>query len=451
MSGRKEKIMKRYSLAAILALCAMLASCSEKKGDGSDISKQDASADSRPVVKVVDLVGKPKTLSPNNSEYTFEFTSYSENYDIDADAVFSQLRMDILGGVPPDVLMFPPEYTLCLAKAGFTEDLSPYMEKTESLRRERFLPNLMENLEIDGKVPALISGFTMETYAAKTVHVGKNAENWTFAQAEELLRSIPEGCDFIVDMPTMLSNDAGYYNESPLARFFLGRYRDHGTDSSGKSADYGESFGNALRIAYENNDLVSNITDVVDGSTLAADKAFVGEIYMNNFGGSVCGLYAEFGGEDITFVGYPSDNGTGAFILPRAMYSIAATSNNKDGAWAFIEREFELTDYYEENASFPPFTDILEDTALRQDKNSKLGLHAVFTMGNGEESTVTDEFIEEVLAYIKRLKLDPYAQNDKIRDIVSEEVDKMIAGEQTPEKCREMVENRVNIYLSESY
>ena len=55
-------------------------------------------------------------------------------------------------------------------------------------------------------------------------------------------------------------------------------------------------------------------------------------------------------GEDITLIGFPSDNKQGSAISADLSFAISSKSKNKDGAWEFLR--YYLTDEYQDSISY---------------------------------------------------------------------------------------------------
>ena len=60
----------------------------------------------------------------------------------------------------------------------------------------------------------------------------------------------------------------------------------------------------------------------------------------------------------------------------------------------------------------------------------------------------TPEMIDRIIDYAKGISRVQF-DNPKIIDIVEEETEMYFSGDQTAEKCAEMIQNRVSLYLSE--
>ncbi|MDE5679697.1 MAG: extracellular solute-binding protein, partial [Lachnospiraceae bacterium] len=143
-------------------------------------------------------------------------------------------------------------------------------------------------------------------------------------------------------------------------------------------------------------------------------------------------------------VGYPSDEGMVSRISAETI-AINASSQNKEGAWAFIQYLLseEVQRQIAENA-FPVDKKIFREAVDNVDKETVFA----YDMYTREEIYVTDESIADCLAWIERGKLSP-THTEYILGIVEEEAEYYLAGDKSIEEISDTIENRVRLYLME--
>ena len=159
-------------------------------------------------------------------------------------------------------------------------------------------------------------------------------------------------------------------------------------------------------------------------------------------------------GEKCTFVGYPSNDGGGAFIDAHYAFSICSSADDdvKKGAWEFIKM---LTSESVQD-------DMNEDTeeGVFPINNKSFEKSAKDCMGTGENiismqgteydiGYLTDEEYERLITYINNTNRVNTTLYTELYVIIDEEVNKFFNGEYTAEEAAEMIQNRASIMVSE--
>jgi len=192
---------------------------------------------------------------------------------------------------------------------------------------------------------------------------------------------------------------------------------------------------------------------------LRNDKALLSELYMSNFRDYARAKHAEFG-DDITLVGNPSADGTGARMYTSMSYAILETSDCKDVCWDIIKDVFseenQTSEYmYEFPATKTALNKLLDESMEKpyytDENGNKHEYDDTYYMG-GEEVTVKPltqeerDFMEE---YVSNLKPGAYYYDDDIDSIIMEEIEAYFKGDKTAEAAAETIQNRVSILISE--
>ena len=189
----------------------------------------------------------------------------------------------------------------------------------------------------------------------------------------------------------------------------------------------------------------------------------VEDIFYNN--------YTQFMGGKVTYIGYPTANGTGNMIsfAGDAGYAMSSKSPYKDAIWQFL-RGFLTKDYQSENVySLPSRLDVFDDKAeaastVQYQKNSE-GQYLLDDDGEkipvvrttiwNKDTQQTEEIYaltEEQVQQIRELiltttKIADY--NQEILDIVKEQAAPFFAGQKTAEEVSKLVQSKANIYVNE--
>jgi ABC-type glycerol-3-phosphate transport system substrate-binding protein len=152
-----------------------------------------------------------------------------------------------------------------------------------------------------------------------------------------------------------------------------------------------------------------------------------------------------FGDEDITLTGYPMviDEGNGGVFNTEFTVSINAQSKEQEAIWDMIK--YLLSEDYQRKMRFT-----LPVNRAAMEKKIDIDEHNVTFAAFGEvfigelESWESDIFRD----YIEGIRT-CYYYDYKVHDILMEEAEKMLAGDQSPQECADMMQSRVSIYLSE--
>lgn len=345
---------------------------------------------------------------------------------------FESLTLDILSGNQPDIVWVTHEDMLNLISNNYMADMCPIMEQSESLKKEDFLPNVISGLEKNGEIPALCQRFSIHTAVAKTANVGENAENWTVKEALDKFRSMPEDVNFL----------AFEHRAYDRVNYFLKRVSLDSVNYEKSKCDFGgaflETIGNVMNFP-EFSDKNTPETD-----DLLNDRAIVEEVHID---GLVNGLnqylYAYFGGEDITFVGYPSESGKGYRTEIYSMLGILGTSMHKSEAYEFIAMMIN-----DDSEPFGiPVTEKLFNQQLNRSKYEGMSINAPVTLFD-KEFTISKKCLNQLVEYIRKVEFEPYTSKE-VDNIIREEYLKAFSGESTAQECADMLNNRVNIYLNE--
>ena len=196
---------------------------------------------------------------------------------------------------------------------------------------------------------------------------------------------------------------------------------------------------------------------------LMEDKALLDSINFYELTEYTTEKNAYFGGDDITLVGIPSEDGKGATIQTQSAMAILDSSPSKDACWEFI-KEFFTEDY---QSSDNHYIWGLPTLVSAFDKKAEEAMHKPYYIDgdgnkveydntywiNNKEITIdplTKEEKDFVVKYIEsadRMYMD--GVSDEINEIISTEVQKYFKGEATSQQACDMIQNRVSILLSE--
>lgn len=343
------------------------------------------------------------------------------------------LNLDMISGDCPDVLYVPTQTMRNCIKAGYMSDMSPLLENSPTLSKSDFLPNVIEGLEIDGKIPAVCDGFILSTAVAKTEIVG-DAENWTPKQAVDLYSSMPEDTAFLSYSNRLL--DVSYYLTERLAI--------DAVDYQNNNCNFSGEYKKMLDFIEKNPKIMEN------GYIVPPENAFIKEVTIFGIDNSISlQVFADFQGENVTFIGYPSETGKGYITEACGMFGIPESCPHKSEAFELISlmmSDISANSYL--RMGIPALEKRVQDD-LKISKYTQSSINCPVNIC-GEEVQMPEEKIQEVIEYIKNINFNPYELDKEINDIIRQEFWKFLEGEVSPQECTNTLDNRISLYLSET-
>ena len=164
-------------------------------------------------------------------------------------------------------------------------------------------------------------------------------------------------------------------------------------------------------------------------------------------------------GEEISFIGFPTESGNGSSIDIGNSFALSARSENLEGAWEFVR--YYLTDEYQETVEYglPISSDIFTQKAQEalnkpyylDENGNKVEYSETFYM-NGESielEPMTQEQIDQVVEFIRSVNTRSYYNQD-ISKILVEEVEAYFTGQKSAQEVAQVIQSRAQIYVSEN-
>ncbi len=389
----------------------------------------------------------------NSDEYRIVVRSYDSlnSYD-DWQAGYGQLNNDIITGNMPDILITTGLPVENYVAKGLLEDVGSLIEKDEELSQTEFLQNIFDAFSVDGKLYYVIPNFNVSTLMGKSAIVGDRT-SWTMAEMLELQNSLPEGTNMIGEMTR-----SGFFQTA--MRFCGSDFVDVSTgkcdfDSQNfiSMMEYAKTLPEELSEDYFGEDYWANYeSQYRDGRTILSSLS-ISNIRDINY--SVNGYF----GEDVSYIGFPTENGKGSYAMANECYAISSRSKNTEAAWEFLR--YYLTEeyqsslqwglpvqkkYFDENAKNAlgrPFYIDEEGTKQEYDENFYLNGEAIVL------DPLTQEQVDKVVSFI--LSIDKcYYYNEDIINIVNEEMDAFFTGQKSAQEVAKIIQNRAQIYVNEN-
>lgn len=326
-----------------------------------------------------------------------------------------------------------------LIKKGAFADMYHFMNSDNEIHKEDLFENILKLSEFNDELVTIPLFFSVDTVYGEKKYVGEK-ENWTLDEMIKYWELMPENATF----NGQTTRDS-VYREILMPNLTSFVDIEKGTCSFNspeflKELNFINSFPSPETYKTELDYTVPNFIDQTE--------LFLFNQYHDLF-------YDEYQqSKNCTFVGYPSKDGKGAFINTFGRFGISANSTpeKQKGAWLFI-RELLGYDYqYEFGKHYFPincdaFFQLGKDEYSRNDENYTYTIQ-------GQEYTGTylnyDEYCR-FFEYVKGIDKINTDLNEYIIEIINEEIISMIWDEKSPEETAAIIQNRVEILVSEKY
>lgn len=350
-------------------------------------------------------------FNQENSDYNVEVTCYKDE---------TSLQLAIVGGAEIDAVDLYQLSTDLYISSGLLADLYSYLDADEDIKREDFVPSFLAMAEENGTLPFLSASFAVRTLMAPKSLV-PNQQGWTVNEYLETVKQLPTGTYIMEDK-------SGLDFFSLYLTYAIPNYVNLKTDALNLRQD---DFMNML--AYCRDDYV----DSAHG-----DTPFLS--YMNTiFGPDMYLSYLREQSNEYTLIGFPGASGNGALrYFGAEQLAILANAKNGNGAWEFLKYfiQWERTG----GIGFPVLQkkfdrfiqDAMEDT---RDEN-----------GNIVEAGMTEAERDSLLEWISNASGPGGSENtSEVISIILEEASAYMSGEKSMDDALRIMENRLQIYLSE--
>ncbi len=417
----------------------------------------------------VDYYIRSSIISFNRSseEYRIVVKDYSvyNTEGGDGTQAVTALNNDIIAGNIPDILQINSDMPSdSYISKGLFADLNTYIDGDPEIRRSDYLENIFEAFSINGSLYELTPSFSVRTVSGKTSVVG-SASGWNMDEFNAVLAKYPDSLPFFdVTQTVMLDNictitadqfidkntgkcnfdSEGFIKVLQFAKTLSSKsvWEDGGgIPIDMYSKDMGNDFWTEMETAYRENRVLLQVE------------------YFNSFRGYwqlMKGTY----GEDINFIGFPTDSRNGSAVNPTFKLAMSAKSKLSEGAWQFLR--YFLTDEYQNTITneFPvklSRIDALAKEAMQpyswtDETTGEVIVYPSEWWIGGESiviGEITQEYVDIVKNYLRSLT-QVVRYDTSMMNIINEEAAAFFAGSKSAEETAKIIQNRVSIYVSES-
>ncbi len=326
-----------------------------------------------------------------------------------------------------------------------------FMENDPDVNRSILNETVLKLNEIDGKLYSMPTYFGINTMIGETQYVGTE-ENWTFEELKNCWEQMPEGA-------TIGGHKTKDYVYMVLLRNMLHEFVDY---KNGTASFDSPKFREILQFCNDN-------FATLDYGWGSVPIDFNSPMLINDFPIHGIMKYYEYTKGENTLVGYPSNDGRGAYIEQHINYNFAInagiSAEKQECAWQFIRRfydyDYQLDQYnpkfddgkggffYQEEVGIPINNKAFEEGA-RQIINGEI-YSAVITQQGVEVNNglPTQEDYEGLVEYIKTVNMVETRIHDDLWQIIQDEIYSYFAGGQDIDTTIDHIQNRASIMVSE--
>lgn len=384
----------------------------------------------------------------NNNQYHITVKNYSSLTDL-YNAILAKETIDIidLSGVNVEKL----------SKQGVLEDLGPYLEQSEAFARSDFLDGILEAYTFEGSLVGIPETFMVRTVVGDQTRLGKDA-GLTLEGLLAIAGSNPKAMPFEGITREEMMQYLCMFNEEVFIDYEAGEC--HFDSEQFKAVlEFVKRFPDSIGSGKEEVSLPGKIQN---GDVLFAIADMKS---LKSFQ-----LYEAMFGKTAACVGFPTMDGKGGTLLfTDNTFGIAAGSENKSGAWEFIEsvlaqestdgmEKKDIYDLYAANDRFPTLKKMLNVMIeYRMERDREVvdkGRHFTTLYEDDgwmfEYHAVTEDEIKVILDLLPDAT--PYfsVEDDVVINIINEEAGAYYSGQKSVGDVAGVIQNRVQLYLNEN-
>lgn len=407
-----------------------------------------------------------------------------------------QFDLDLMSGNTPDIICIDSNFNLSkYATKDILADMGTYLSKDKEITRDTLLPNILEICEEDGKIYSLPVSFAIRSMMMKKSIVGDKA-SLTFKDIDEILKAYP-GSVYLREtdrtqletnfLPAILEDFIDYKNGK--SNFTDGSFAEY--------LEFAKTF--PAKIDFENLYMDFDDSDWEDyDNAYKENKVLAYTAYLSRFESSE--WQEEQFGEDVVYIGYPTNTGKPHAVVFDTQFAIGAKSIYKEEAWnfmkmllgkeyqteyvwsfpvnkeAFYEKKEETItsiksqyekaemedDWYDDDFIVDddmvvmPREEVVEVEIAEELVTNDLIMPAPMPIYPSEEGEDNTERLEKALQKIEDIaniastttRLARY--NDPVIDIISSDTGAFFDSKKSSAETCKTIESRVNLYLAEN-
>ncbi len=356
----------------------------------------------------------------------------------------AKLREDLLDGIVADMVCTDGLNFESLAGKGLFADWYDLMDEDPEFNRSDYLENYFQSMEYDGRLQKLGVSFRLHTAAAKTEHVGEKQGR---TLAEFMQQPLSGGMELFQ-----------FYNQQFATDFWFKAAQSSFIDRKNARCYFDTpEFVQLLEMikGYSSDEYTGIWVQTVPGEQPPVDiEAFLEDralVKFNTFSEPIdyyAMIRTVFRDTPITLMGYPTaeGNSNGGVFQSDFTLSVNAQSEKKDAVWDFMK--YLLSEKFQKklNGPMPIHRGILEEKLTLATK--MVGAAVFYGDTSVNIGAATQESMDTLRAYIESINT-AYYYDATVEQVLREEMEMFLAGDQSAENAAKMMQSRVSIYLSE--
>lgn len=410
-----------------------------------------------------EIESKILDFNRHNNDYrvTVEQFDWSANYD-DYDAAMKEFYAKLIADKSIDMIWFNSgsSYQVMnnFASKGLLIDLTDYINNEGTVTTDKLIPSAKNALTMDGKLLGVSTYISAQTLAGKKSVVGDKA-GWTIEEMNKIYKSQPKGTELI----------SGNTRANIIEACLNVGYTKYIDRANSKCDFNNDAFKSILELAKDFPEEIDWDKYYADYESYAGGykngKIMLQGVYLNDVD-SLRRVQGTFG-EEITAVGFPCESGNGVLLSMGNIFTITKNCEAPEQAIKIIAPLFARNykddgtkinaNYY--SGSVPVRTDdfdayckyVLSPEGQQQFSDTIW----VEDGGMGEGGTINvGPVTQEQLDILKDLFYNASgvegALPAEVLAIINEEAGAYFSDQKTADEVAQIIQSRVQIYLSET-
>ncbi len=399
-------------------------------------------------------------FNKTNTKYQVKLKSYidsdSEWTETTYEDGLARMYADLIGDNAPDIIDLSYVDVPSLVAKGALEDLTPYLEKSTIANKNDFVESVLNAYNYDGVQVSVPASFNIMTLMGKASNVGTEP-GWTLDEVMALADKNPDAQLIKYVTKEQALHLCMQYNSDSFIDY-----------KSGTCKFNSPEFIKVLEFANRFPDEPNYDDDSSFPALIQSGQVLLADVYLYDV--QEYQMHRLMFEEEATCIGYPTSDGTpGVFISGQDMCGISSTSKCKDGAWAFVESTLAKSDDMNHIWMFPSRKDQLDELFaeamkpeymrdangdIMYDEEGNALQYPKTTWGyddwEAEIYAATQEEVDDLKAMISMAR--PVAGADQtIFNIITEEASSYFKGQKSAQDVANIIQSRVEVYVSENY
>ncbi len=376
----------------------------------------------------------------SNSDIMINVRAYHQEGG-DFEQSVEKLKLDMVTGNAPDIMEVSMIDYEILADKGAFADMYKLMQDEGGLNRDEILPPVREAYEINGHLLNMAPSFQLYTIWGSRNKLGDHG-GITLSELMQVLAKNGKTIDaiygFSMDEPVLTT----------LCTFGMDEFIDWETGECKFTSDY---FKDLLRFAkeYSGGYTQGSVSQGIAEGDILLSIGVISSVADYQ-------IQSELYGGELTFIGYPTAEGSGTAIGYRgSQLAISNYSEDKEAAWEFVK-------YYMQNGwdgqGFPILQgqfDAAMEKAQQKDMETADGTSYELPKGYFSDGSHYFEVFNaapgdvEAVRNLAAIAGNRYKYNTDILEIINEEAGAYFNDQKPIDEVVEIIQNRVRLYLDE--